>query len=137
MVFNQPQGTPHFSDLPNVNKTFEKKTLRITQANSLSHSTDMSSNVLADRDVNAAAQQHADVNAKSEVKSMEYHRQVLQSKLEESKYVHSITISLHSLGALNFNDARRGKQTYISPSDTIMSPCTAKLSAYRNKQVGK
>ncbi|TVY92237.1 hypothetical protein LAWI1_G002209, partial [Lachnellula willkommii] len=29
------------------------------------------------------------------------------------------------------------KQTYISPSDNIMSPCTAKLSAYRSKQVGK
>ena len=44
----------------------------------------MSSNVLADRDVNAAAaQQPADV--KPDVKSMEYHRQVLQSKLEESK----------------------------------------------------
>ncbi|KAI6714235.1 hypothetical protein JHW43_003182 [Diplocarpon mali] len=56
-----------------------------------------------------------DMDTKSEVKSMEYHRQVLQSKMEESK----------------------GKQTYISPSDTIMSPCTAKLSAYRSKQVGK
>jgi hypothetical protein len=44
----------------------------------------MSSNVLADRDVNAPAlQQPAEV--KGDVKSMEYHRQVLQSKLEESK----------------------------------------------------
>lgn len=47
----------------------------------------MSSNVLADRDVNAAAQKVVDVDAKPDVKSMEYHRQVLQSKLEESKYV--------------------------------------------------
>ena len=30
----------------------------------------------------------------------------------------------------------RAKQ-YISPSDNIMSPCTAKLNAFRNKQVGK
>ncbi|KAG0648362.1 bns1 [Hyphodiscus hymeniophilus] len=75
----------------------------------------MSSTVLADRDINAAAAQQPAVDAKPEVKSMEYHRQVLQSKLEESQ----------------------GKQTYISPSDTIMSPCTAKLSAYRSKQVGK
>lgn len=30
---------------------------------------------------------------------------------------------------------RRAK--YISPSDNIMSPCTAKLNALRNKQVGK
>lgn len=44
----------------------------------------MSSNVLADRDVNApAAQQPA--NTKADVKSMEYHRQVLQSKLEEGQ----------------------------------------------------
>ncbi|CAL3965854.1 hypothetical protein PZA11_002693 [Diplocarpon coronariae] len=76
----------------------------------------MSSNVLADRDINAtSANKVVDMDTKSEVKSMEYHRQVLQSKMEESK----------------------GKQTYISPSDTIMSPCTAKLSAYRSKQVGK
>ena len=46
----------------------------------------MSSNVLADRDVNAAAQNKVvDLDAKPDVKSMEYHRQVLQSKLEESK----------------------------------------------------
>jgi hypothetical protein len=44
----------------------------------------MSSNVLVDRDVNAtAAQQAGDV--KADVKSMEYHRQVLQSKLEEGQ----------------------------------------------------
>tara|TARA_R110002060_G_scaffold35951_9_gene46844 strand:+ start:386 stop:859 length:474 start_codon:yes stop_codon:yes gene_type:complete len=49
---------------------------------------DMSSNVLADRDVNASAQNKAvDMDAKPDVKSMEYHRQVLQSKLEENKYV--------------------------------------------------
>lgn len=44
--------------------------------------------VLADRDVNAAAvaQQLALENAKPDVKSMEYHRQVLQSKIEEAKY---------------------------------------------------
>jgi len=74
----------------------------------------MSSNVLVDRDINAAAPQQS-ANAKGDVKSMEYHRQVLQSKLDENQ----------------------GKQLYISPSDNIMSPCTAKLSAYRNKQVGK
>ena len=51
----------------------------------------MSSNVLADRDVNASAQNKAvDVDAKPDVKSMEYHRQVLQSKLEENKYVSSL-----------------------------------------------
>ncbi|TVY54382.1 hypothetical protein LCER1_G004964 [Lachnellula cervina] len=76
----------------------------------------MSSNVLADKDINASATTGAPADAAAkDVKSMEYHRQVLQSKLEEGQ----------------------GKQTYISPSDNIMSPCTAKLSAYRSKQVGK
>lgn len=42
-------------------------------------------NVLADRDINASAGAKMDI--KSEVKSMEYHRQVLQSKLEENQYV--------------------------------------------------
>ncbi|KAK4212099.1 protein BNS1 [Rhypophila decipiens] len=51
---------------------------------------------------------------KPDVKSMEYHRQVFQSKIEQEE-----------------------SKTYISPSDNIMSPCTAKLSAFRNKQVGK
>jgi hypothetical protein len=44
----------------------------------------MSSNVLADRDINATVAQQP-VNAKGDVKSMEYHRQVLQSKLDESQ----------------------------------------------------
>jgi hypothetical protein len=45
----------------------------------------MSSAVLADKDVNAAAAQPA--NQKGDVKTMEYHRQVLQSKLDEEQYV--------------------------------------------------
>ncbi|KAJ9130264.1 hypothetical protein NKR19_g9969 [Coniochaeta hoffmannii] len=74
------------------------------------------SNVLAAKDVNmsvtgAAAQSPP---AKGDIKSMEYHRQVLQQKMDQAQ-----------------------GQTYISPSDNIMSPCTAKLSAFRNKQVGK
>ncbi|KAK3358991.1 hypothetical protein B0T25DRAFT_531655 [Lasiosphaeria hispida] len=77
----------------------------------------MSSNVLAAKDVNTtmmSAQGGASESAKADVKSMEYHRQVLQSKIEDGE-----------------------TKQYISPSDTIMSPCTAKLSAFRNKQVGK
>lgn len=31
----------------------------------------------------------------------------------------------------------RSGTNYVSPSDEIMSPCTAKLNALRNKQVGK
>lgn len=56
-----------------------------------------------------------DSDRKPEYTSMEYHRKMFQSK----------------------NDENQEKATYVSPSDTIMSPCTAKLSAYRNKQVGK
>ncbi|KAK3378536.1 hypothetical protein B0H63DRAFT_480195 [Podospora didyma] len=78
----------------------------------------MSSNVLAAKDVNTSmplAQTTVDAaNSKPDVKSMEYHRQVLQSKMETDE-----------------------TKQYISPSDNIMSPCTAKLSAFRNKQVGK
>lgn len=46
----------------------------------------MSSSVLSDKDVNAAAAQQP-ANQKGEVKTMEYHRQVLQSKLDEEQYV--------------------------------------------------
>ncbi|KAM7194974.1 hypothetical protein V8F20_007700 [Naviculisporaceae sp. PSN 640] len=86
----------------------------------------MASNVLASKDVNtstpstttfATATVDSSTNgsvAKPDVKSMEYHRQVFQSKMEQEE-----------------------SKTYISPSDNIMSPCTAKLSAFRNKQVGK
>jgi len=49
---------------------------------------DMSSNVLADKDINASATTGAPADgAVKDVKSMEYHRQVLQSKLEEGQYV--------------------------------------------------
>ncbi|KAL2055312.1 hypothetical protein ABVK25_004650 [Lepraria finkii] len=48
-------------------------------------------------------------------KSMEYHRQMLQNRLAEEK----------------------SSQVYISPSDTIMSPCTAKLSQYKTKHFMK
>ena len=51
----------------------------------------MSANVLAARDVNMSmpAQGAADANAntKPDVISMEYHRQVFQSKMEEGEYV--------------------------------------------------
>ena len=32
---------------------------------------------------------------------------------------------------------KHSNKQYISPSDNIMSPCTAKLNAFRSKQVGK
>ncbi|KAK0720651.1 hypothetical protein B0H67DRAFT_576940 [Lasiosphaeris hirsuta] len=73
----------------------------------------MSSNVLAAKDVNTTMSGTSEP-IKGDVKSMEYHRQVLQSKIDDNE-----------------------TKQYISPSDNIMSPCTAKLSAFRNKQVGK
>ncbi|KAJ3516680.1 hypothetical protein NM208_g14813 [Fusarium decemcellulare] len=74
----------------------------------------MSAKVLADKDVNApmAAEQQAPAK---EVKSMEYHRQVLQSKMAQEE----------------------STAKYISPSDNIMSPCTAKINALRNKHANK
>ncbi|KAF3077045.1 hypothetical protein CFAM422_000200 [Trichoderma lentiforme] len=73
----------------------------------------MSSNkILGDRDVNAALADGQPLG--KDVKSMEYHRQVFQSRM-----------------------AQDGVKQYVSPSDTIMSPCTAKLSALRSKQVTK
>ena len=49
----------------------------------------MSSTVLADRDLNTerVGEKGASLEAKADVKSMEYHRQVLQSKLDEGKCV--------------------------------------------------
>jgi len=47
----------------------------------------MSSNVLADKDINAPATNGAPAEGAKDVKSMEYHRQVLQSKLNEDQYV--------------------------------------------------
>ncbi|EGS21025.1 uncharacterized protein CTHT_0028650 [Thermochaetoides thermophila DSM 1495] len=79
----------------------------------------MSGNVLAPRDANTAIPAPTDAematNTKPNIMSMEYHRQVFQSKMKEATE----------------------NKTYISPSDNIMSPCTAKLSAFRSKQVGK
>ncbi|KAL8907399.1 MAG: hypothetical protein Q9207_001449 [Kuettlingeria erythrocarpa] len=48
-------------------------------------------------------------------KTMEYHRQILQSRLEEDK----------------------DTSKYISPSDMIMSPATKKLEALKGKRFGK
>ncbi|KAM5342337.1 hypothetical protein ACJ41O_013303 [Fusarium nematophilum] len=73
----------------------------------------MSTKILADKDVNAPMAEQQ-VSAR-EVKSMEYHRQIFQSKMAE--------------------DEKTTK--YISPSDNIMSPCTAKINALRNKHASK
>lgn len=44
---------------------------------------------------------------------------------------------LHDYGMVAERWHNRGKKTYISPSDTIMSPCTQKLSAFKEKRFAK
>ncbi|KAF5660377.1 hypothetical protein FHETE_8919 [Fusarium heterosporum] len=72
----------------------------------------MSAKILADKDVNAPMTEQP---MGKDVKSMEYHRQVLQSKMAEED----------------------SSNTYVSPSDNIMSPCTAKINTLRNKHASK
>lgn len=58
----------------------------------------MSANILADKDINAAQTLQA-VDAKSDIKSMEYHRQVLQSRLDGEKCVSFASLLPPSLHA--------------------------------------
>lgn len=146
------------------------------------------SNVLSQKDANNSIKnQTAGTGAtKADIKSMEYHRQVLKSKMEEEKYGHhtttTTTISTSSTPALaavgtssglgtttvvavastakpslapssqmiihrthaggllanpNAPGACSSTHQYISPSDNIMSPCTAKLNALKGRQAGK
>ncbi|KAF5019710.1 hypothetical protein F66182_8279 [Fusarium sp. NRRL 66182] len=68
--------------------------------------------VLGDKDVNAPMVEQP---ATKDVKSMEYHRQVFQSKMAEDDTT----------------------TKYVSPSDNIMSPCSQKINALRNKHASK
>lgn len=109
--------------------------------------TNNGANILATKDANvpvAGAASTSGSVASDGQKDMEYHRQVLKSKMEAQQYV--IQKPLHQqqqqkdfsssdVGCLPC--ANRSGNNYISPSDEIMSPCTAKLNALRNKQVGK
>ncbi|KAI8633192.1 hypothetical protein F5Y19DRAFT_292852 [Xylariaceae sp. FL1651] len=135
-------------------------------------------NVLSEKDANNSLQSLTGTGAtKADVKSMEYHRQVLKSKMEEEKYGHTTTTTTttntsvtagtssgfgtttvtaaanHALlpssqkminktlagpaADINALGARSTNQQYISPSDNIMSPCTAKLNALKGRQAGK
>ncbi|KAI1464556.1 uncharacterized protein F4812DRAFT_442657 [Daldinia caldariorum] len=73
---------------------------------------------LTTKDVNSSVQTQdaaaMDNGKPSSAQTLEHHRQVLHSKMEEEK-----------------------QQEYVSPSDNIMSPCTAKLSALKGRAVGK
>ncbi|KAI4165710.1 MAG: hypothetical protein LQ342_000652 [Letrouitia transgressa] len=82
-------------------------------------SSSAASSPLASRDVNTSAPSPSKPTATDKElvkpKTMEYHRQVLQSRLEDDK----------------------GKQVYISPSDMILSPATQKLSALKGRRFAK
>ncbi|KAF1915699.1 hypothetical protein BDU57DRAFT_518799 [Ampelomyces quisqualis] len=75
--------------------------------------TTMPSNVLGVRDNNVQIKQTPSPK-KDKPQSMEYHRQVLQSRMK--------------------NDH---PQQYVSPSDEIMSPATQKLQAFKTKHAMK
>ncbi|EXV00199.1 Spo12 family protein [Metarhizium robertsii] len=93
--------------------------------------------VLGDKDVNAVMDQQ---NAAKDVKSMEYHRQVFQSKMAAETYVllSSPAAARQRLGPCDrLADAASRTKQYVSPSDNIMSPCTAKINALRNKHASK
>ncbi|KUI63942.1 hypothetical protein VM1G_10611 [Cytospora mali] len=77
---------------------------------------------------------------KGDMKSMDYQRQLLQSKMETQKYEAAAAPAPHNdhhKAVSKLTQEDRSGNNYISPSDEIMSPCTAKLNALRNKQVGK
>lgn len=97
--------------------------------------------VLGDKDINATMEQQ---NSIKDVKSMEYHRQVFQSKMAAEPYV--LLSSPSARGRLGprsnatssrLTDAVFRTKQYVSPSDNIMSPCTAKINALRNKHASK
>ncbi|GMF75889.1 unnamed protein product [Aspergillus oryzae] len=74
------------------------------------------SHPLADRSTNTHLVNTEKANelkaAPAKIESMEYHRQVLQGKLESG-------------------------DNYVSPSDDIMSPCSKKLSDLKGKRFKK
>ncbi|KAK5631209.1 hypothetical protein RRF57_006923 [Xylaria bambusicola] len=163
-----------------------------------------SASVLSEKDANTTLKNLGGTGApKADIKSMEYHRQVLKSKMEEEKYGHTATAtttttttaaattnnnnitttiivpptavgvspsSFSGLGTTtavnpmqassittsssqkiihiyrtlaglaanpNASGTRSSAQQYISPSDNIMSPCTAKLNALKGRHAGK
>lgn len=119
---------------------------------------------LSEKDANSAlhtAGASADDNKNKATgrKSLDYHRQILQKKMETEKYGHHQATTTqnptntgassegtkkpavkdaHLTSLLDADPAEHNRSgQYISPSDTIMSPCTAKLNAFKSRQAGK
>ena len=90
----------------------------------------MSGNVLGQKDANAPIEQHTVAGGK-DVKNMEYHRQMLQSKIQEP------CASLALIATVPLLTFTSSQKDLVSPSDNIMSPCTAKINALRNKHASK
>lgn len=86
-------------------------------------------------DNNKATDTSAAVTKSDSMKTLEYHRQVLQNKME-IEYVSLLRLPFFKYNSAN-TDHVHSHTKYVSPSDNIMSPCTAKLSAFRSKQAGK
>jgi hypothetical protein len=86
---HEPTRAYQFSILSSTDttKTSNIQTIAKEQKTNPHFDSDMSSSVLADRDVNTerVGANGAAQEVKADVKSMEYHRQVLQSKLDEGK----------------------------------------------------
>ncbi|KAH0555887.1 hypothetical protein GP486_006172 [Trichoglossum hirsutum] len=109
--------------------------------------------VLSDRDINTSAPKSDDgePSAAGSKKALEYHRQMLQSKLKGEEYGTTTTTTTATASerllappvgpaGCGFADGCGGSSAmpqYVSPSDGIMSPCTAKLSAYKSKHFMK
>ena len=118
--------------------------------------------VLGDKDINASMEQQTQQQQQTkDVKTMDYHRQILQGKISQEPYVRDKALQPAAVNSsssssssstsddtnssstmdkprrpTNMSFASRAKQ-YVSPSDNIMSPCSAKINALRNKQVTK
>ncbi|KZZ98328.1 Spo12 [Moelleriella libera RCEF 2490] len=108
----------------------------------MSSSSGASNMVLGDKDVNTFVEQPQQHNDAKDVRSMEYHRQMFHSKMANEPYVvHAPPTTRSSLGGITsgarLTDAVFRNKQYVSPSDNIMSPCSAKINALRNKHASK
>lgn len=115
-------------------------------------------NVLSERSSNipVSPEKKDATDSKEAPKSLEYHRQILESRLKEEKLVPNISIQPSSPTTAATTDSAGGaakvipgfthhahhllpissaEKTYVSPSDTIQSPATQKLAAFRTKHL--
>jgi Spo12 family len=100
------------------------------------------SNILSERSSNipVSPEKKDNKDSKEAPKSLEYHRQILESRLKEEKLV-GISLQSSTRAIVGISHAHHlvslssASQTYVSPSDTIQSPATQKLAAFRTKHL--